>query len=96
MTATDEPRPGDPGAELPRRARSRCVVLIGLLTLTIVLFGIDAADGPLQVALLTSATFAGCVALKNGYTVGHAPRAPPSAASPRRWARSSSSSPSAR
>jgi Na+:H+ antiporter, NhaC family len=44
------------------------VVLIGLLTLTIVLFGVDAADGPLQVALLTSATFAGLVALKNGYT----------------------------
>jgi NhaC family Na+:H+ antiporter len=43
-------------------------VLIVLLTLTIVLFGVDAADGPLQVALLTSATFAGLVALKNGYT----------------------------
>ena len=44
------------------------VVLIVLLTLTIVLFGIDAADGPLQVALLTSAVVAGLVALKNGYT----------------------------
>ena len=44
------------------------VVLIVLLTLTIVLFGIDAANGPLQVALLTSAMVAGLVAFKNGYT----------------------------
>jgi len=44
------------------------VVLIGLLVLTIVLFGTAAADGPLQVALFASATFAGLVAYKNGYT----------------------------
>jgi NhaC family Na+:H+ antiporter len=44
------------------------VVLVGLLTLTIALFGLEAADGPLQVALLTSAAFAALVALKNGYT----------------------------
>lgn len=44
------------------------VVLVTLLTLTIVLFGIDAANGPLQVALLTSAMFAGFVAHKNGYS----------------------------
>ena len=44
------------------------MVLIGLLTLTIVLFGTAAADGPLQVALFTSAVFAGLVAFKNGYT----------------------------
>ena len=44
------------------------VVLIVLLTLTIVLFGTAAADGPLQVALFTSAVFAGLVAFKNGYT----------------------------
>jgi NhaC family Na+:H+ antiporter len=44
------------------------IVLVGLLTLTIALFGLEAADGPLQVALLTSAAFAGLVALKNGYT----------------------------
>jgi len=44
------------------------VTLIGLLALTIVLFGVDAANGPLQVALLASATVAGLVALKNGYT----------------------------
>jgi NhaC family Na+:H+ antiporter len=44
------------------------IVLIVLLVLTIVLFGVDAANGPLQVALLASATFAGLIALKNGYT----------------------------
>jgi len=45
------------------------VVLIALLVLTMVLFGIDAADGPLQVALFLSATFAALVAYKNGHTV---------------------------
>ena len=44
------------------------LVLIALLALTIALFGIDATLGPLQVALLTSTTFAGLIALKNGYT----------------------------
>ena len=44
------------------------LVLIALLTLTIVLFGTAATDGPLQVALFTSAVFAGLVAFKNGYT----------------------------
>jgi NhaC family Na+:H+ antiporter len=44
------------------------VVLVVLLTLTIALFGIDAANGPLQVALLTSAMVAGLVAYKNGHT----------------------------
>jgi NhaC family Na+:H+ antiporter len=44
-------------------------VLIVLIVLTIVLFGVDAANGPLQIALLTSAAFAGLVAFKNGYTV---------------------------
>ena len=34
------------------------VVLIALLALTIVLFGVSATDGPLQVALLLSAAFA--------------------------------------
>src|SRR5215468_8671946 len=42
--------------------------LIVLIALTIVLFGIGATDGPLQVALLTSAVVAGLVALKNGHT----------------------------
>lgn len=45
------------------------VVLIGLLATTIVLFGIDATNGPLQVALLLSAAFASLIAFKNGYTV---------------------------
>jgi NhaC family Na+:H+ antiporter len=45
------------------------VVLIGLLALTIALFGIGATDGPLQVALLLSAAFAALIAFKNGHTV---------------------------
>ena len=44
------------------------IVLIGLIALTIALFGISATDGPLQVALLLSAAFASLMALKNGYT----------------------------
>ncbi len=45
------------------------VVLILLLALTIYLFGIDATNGPLQVALLLSAAFASLMAFKNGFTV---------------------------
>src|SRR3954470_12175942 len=45
------------------------VVLIGMLAMTIALFGIDATNGPLQVALLLSASFASLMAFKNGYTV---------------------------
>jgi NhaC family Na+:H+ antiporter len=45
------------------------LVLISLLALTIALFGIDATNGPLQVALLISAAFASLMAFKNGYTV---------------------------
>jgi Na+:H+ antiporter, NhaC family len=45
------------------------VVLIGLLALTIAFFGVDATNGPLQVALLLSAAFASLIAFKNGYTV---------------------------
>jgi NhaC family Na+:H+ antiporter len=44
------------------------VVLITLIALTIILFGIAATDGPLQVALFLSAAFASLVAFKNGYT----------------------------
>jgi NhaC family Na+:H+ antiporter len=44
------------------------IVLIALIALTIALFGIDATNGPLQVALLLSAAFASLMALKNGYT----------------------------
>jgi NhaC family Na+:H+ antiporter len=42
--------------------------MIGLLVLSIVLFGIDAALGPLQVALLMSAVVAAVVAHKNGHS----------------------------
>ena len=45
------------------------LVLIALLSLTIALFGVDATDGPLQVALLLSAAFASLVAFKNGFGV---------------------------
>src|SRR5688572_22754103 len=45
------------------------VTLVGLIGLTIWLFGTDATGGPLQVALLTSTMVAGFVALKNGHTV---------------------------
>jgi Na+:H+ antiporter, NhaC family len=45
------------------------VVLIGLLVFTIVLFGTDATNGPLQVALLISAAFASLIAFKNRFTV---------------------------
>ena len=45
------------------------IVLICLLALTIAFFGIDATNGPLQVALLLSAAFAALIAFKNGYTV---------------------------
>src|SRR3954462_15179044 len=44
-------------------------VLIGLLALTIAMFGVGATDGPLQVALLLSAAFASMVAFKNGHSV---------------------------
>jgi NhaC family Na+:H+ antiporter len=44
------------------------VVLIVLIALTIGLFGVSATDGPLQVALLLSASFASLIAFKNGYT----------------------------
>jgi Na+:H+ antiporter, NhaC family len=45
------------------------VVLIGLIAMTIALFGVSATDGPLQVALLLSAAFASLIAFKNGHTV---------------------------
>jgi NhaC family Na+:H+ antiporter len=65
--------PPAPGTRQPRPptlldALLPVLVLIALLALTIVLFGISATDGPLQVALLLSAAFASLMALKNGYT----------------------------
>jgi len=64
-------RPRAPGPRPPSLldALLPLVVLIVMLALTIVLFGVAATDGPLQVALLVSAAFASLVAFKNGYTV---------------------------
>ncbi len=45
------------------------VVLIALIATTIWLFGVDATNGPLQVALVLSAAFASLIAFKNGFTV---------------------------
>ena len=42
------------------------VVLIGLIGGSVMLFGLGAIDGPVQVALILSATVAAMVALKNG------------------------------
>ena len=65
--------PTPPAKRTPREpsfadALAPVLVLIGLLTLTIVLFGVDASLGPLQVALFASAVFAGLIAMKNGYS----------------------------
>jgi NhaC family Na+:H+ antiporter len=63
-----QPQATGPRAPSFADALAPVLMLIGLLTLTIALFGTDATNGPLQVALLTSAVFAGLIALKNGYT----------------------------
>jgi Na+:H+ antiporter, NhaC family len=81
MTDTSKP-PADTQTDLPLPPAGRqprppslfdailpIVVLICLLALTIVFFGIDATNGPLQVALLLSAAFASLIAFKNGYSV---------------------------
>jgi len=67
--ASPDPGTPAPGPRAPSLldALAPVVVLIGLLVLTIVLFGTAAADGPLQVALFLSATFAALVAYKNGH-----------------------------
>jgi NhaC family Na+:H+ antiporter len=44
------------------------VVLIALIAFTIATFGVDATEGPLQVALMLSAAFAALIAFKNGYS----------------------------
>jgi NhaC family Na+:H+ antiporter len=45
------------------------VVLVVLILSTVVLFGVDATNGPLQVALFTSAVVAGLMALRLGHHV---------------------------
>jgi Na+:H+ antiporter, NhaC family len=68
---TDGETPGAPGGTRPPSlldALAPVIVLIGLIALTIALFGVSATDGPLQVALLLAAAFASLVAFKNGYS----------------------------
>ena len=77
MASERPPRPArEPPASLD--ALLPIVVLIALLALTIVLFGVSATDGPLQVALLLSAAFA---SLSPSRTATRSPRWPR-----RRWA----------
>jgi Na+:H+ antiporter, NhaC family len=47
------------------------IVLIGLIALTISLFGVSATDGPLQVALLLSSAFASLIAFKERLQLGY-------------------------
>ena len=64
--------PGSPPPGAPRRAPSLTDALIPLVTLavliggSILLFGLDALDGPIQVALVLCAMVAALVAMKNG------------------------------
>ena len=44
------------------------IALIGLIALSVYLFGLDATNGPLQVALFTAMTIAALIAHKNGYS----------------------------
>ena len=69
---TDPGRTAPPTEDVPRRptlaeAVLSVGVLIALIASTIVLFGIDATEGPLQVALFTSAAFAALLAFRLGY-----------------------------
>ncbi|TML93532.1 MAG: Na+/H+ antiporter NhaC [Actinobacteria bacterium] len=64
----DDPGPAAPRPPSLSDALIPMITLVVLLSLTIVLFGIGATDGPLQVALFASALVAGLIALKNGHT----------------------------
>jgi NhaC family Na+:H+ antiporter len=64
----NDPAPKEPREPSLLDALIPMVTLLVLLSLTIVLFGIDATNGPLQVALLASGVVAGLVALKNGHS----------------------------
>ncbi|WP_051367920.1 Na+/H+ antiporter NhaC family protein [Hamadaea tsunoensis] len=65
----DQAAPAPPRPPTLLDALLPVIVLIGMLILTIAMFGVGATDGPLQVALLLSAAFASLMALKNGHTV---------------------------
>src|SRR5688572_22272335 len=43
------------------------VALIGLIALSVYLFGLDSTTGPLQIAIFTAMAVAGLIAHKNGY-----------------------------
>jgi hypothetical protein len=63
--SADQPQPRRPSlldALIP------VITLIVLIALSVYLFGVDATEGPLQVALLLSASVAALVAHKNGHT----------------------------
>lgn len=72
MTAMNEPE----GAKRPRKIRepSLAEAIIPLVTLAVLiggsllLFGLDALDGPIQVALMLCALTAALIILKNGHT----------------------------
>ena len=68
LQAADEPEAATRAPSLVD-ALIPMVTLVVLLATTIVLFGVDATEGPLQVALFASALVAGAVALKNGHSV---------------------------
>src|SRR5690606_36959866 len=68
-----------PSARLPHRLQMKrdptlgqallpVAVLVGLLTMSVYLFGDDSAYGPSQIALFLSAAVGIIVALRNGYT----------------------------
>jgi Na+/H+ antiporter family len=72
MTGGDAPNP-EGGRQRPPTfldAMLTVIVLIGLIALTISLFGVSATDGPLQVALLLSSAFASLIAFKERLQLG--------------------------
>lgn len=69
MTDTGQTTPTEVVPRRPTLAEAvlSVAVLIALIATTIVLFGIDATNGPLQVALFTSAAIAALLAFRLGY-----------------------------
>jgi Na+:H+ antiporter, NhaC family len=72
---------GESGADRPIRTPSLADAIIPLVTLAVLiagslaLFGLDALDGPIQVALLMCAMAAALIALKNGHSWDEVQRA---------------------